>query len=180
MTVQLPSLRVSSRAVTLLAMLAVGLAVLLAGALPASAQPQQVPDSPDKPSGKAINSGIVYLEWNDLPDATSYDVQFYWHGAWHDLPGNGIDIAFYGAGAILRNLPEEGVYYFQVRARNAPGGRRTGQIIFSCQAPLPKTGMTCPSQPTRRRPARRRSAGLRRCARRWRRTRFGHRGRGRA
>ena len=130
MTFRLPSLRMTSRAVMVLA---VGLAVLLAGALPASvqgAEPQKVPDAPDKPTGKAIYAGMVDLEWNDLPEATSYDVQFYWDGAWNDLPGNGIDIAFYGAGAILRNLPEQGVYYFQVRARNALGPSDWSEHLF--------------------------------------------------
>ena len=114
-------------------MLAVGLAVLLAGVLPASAQdaePQKVPDAPDKPTGQAIYAGMVDLEWDDLPHATSYDVQFFQNGAWLDLPGNGIEIAFYGAGAILRNLPEEGVYYFQVRARNALGPSDWSEYLF--------------------------------------------------
>ena len=130
MTLRLPSLRMTSRAVMVLA---VGLAVLLAGALPASvrgAEPQKVPDAPDKPTGKAIYAGMVDLEWNDLPEATSYDVQFYWDGAWNDLPGNGIDIAFYGAGAILRNLPEQGVYHFRVRARNALGPSEWSEYLF--------------------------------------------------
>ena len=133
MSFQLPSLRMTIRAVTVLAMLAVGFAVLLAGGLPASAQgakPQKVPDAPDKPTGQAIYAGMVDLEWNDLPDATSYEVKFYLKGVWNDLPGNGIDIAFYGAGAILRNLPEEGVYYFQVRARNALGPSDWSEYLF--------------------------------------------------
>ena len=133
MTFRLPGLCLTTRAVMVLAMLAVGLAVLLAGALPASAQgaePQRVPDAPDKPTGKAIYAGMVDLEWNDLPEATSYDVQFYWDGAWNDLPGNGVDISFYGAGAILRNLPEQGVYHFQVRARNALGPSDWSEYLF--------------------------------------------------
>ena len=133
MTFRLPGLCLTTRAIMVLAMLAVGLAVLLAGALPASAQgaePQRVPDAPDKPTGQAIYAGMVDLEWDDLPDATSYDVQFFQNGAWLDLPGNGIEIAFYGAGAILRNLPEEGVYYFQVRARNALGPSAWSEYLF--------------------------------------------------
>ena len=110
-----------------------GLAVLLAGTSSASAQgaePQSVPDTPDKPTGKDIYIGTVDLEWNDVPGAASYDVQYYQQGAWVDLPDGDIGIAFYGPGAIISGLPHEGAYYFQVRANNAQGSSGWSEYLF--------------------------------------------------
>ena len=57
-----------------------------------------------------------------MPGADSYDVQMYRKGGWTDLPGDGIKIAFYGAGAIVSELePEGSSYWFRVRARNTHG-----------------------------------------------------------
>ena len=99
-------------------------AVLLLAPWPASAQsPGQgsAPDVPDKPTGTAIHVGMVDLEWNEVPRADYYEVQLFYSSDWQDLPGNGVEIAFYGPGAILRNLPHEGRYYFRVRAGNSAG-----------------------------------------------------------
>ena len=83
-------------------------------------EPQAVPDVPDKPTATPIYEGMVDLEWNDVPGATSYDVQAF-YSDWFDLPGDGIEIAFYGPGAIIRGLVPESRYYFRVRASNALG-----------------------------------------------------------
>ena len=97
------------------------LAVLVAGASAVSAQ-GTVPDVPDRPTGTAIFVGGVDLEWNDVPGADSYDVQMYRKGGWTDLPGDSIDVAFYGAGAIVSELDPDGAsYWFRVRARNTHG-----------------------------------------------------------
>ena len=53
--------------------------------------------------------------------ADSYDVQLYQNGQWIDLPGDGVEIAFYGAGAIISGLDPSLTLWFQVRARNAHG-----------------------------------------------------------
>ena len=80
------------------------------------------PDTPDQPIGTAVFIGGVDLEWNDVPGADSYDVQLFRNGQWIDLPGDGVEIAFYGAGAIISELNHGGSsYWFQVRARNAHG-----------------------------------------------------------
>ena len=74
----------------------------LASAATASvaAHPDQgsAPDAPDQPVGTAVFAGGVDLEWNDVPGADSYDVQLFRNGQWMDLPGDGVEIAFYGAG----------------------------------------------------------------------------------
>ena len=114
----------TNRGLTLTAMvtlvLMAVLAALLAGASPASAQ-GSAPDTPDQPNGTAVFVGGVDLEWNDVPGADSYDVQFFRNGQWIDLPGDGVEIAFYGAGAIISELDPGSSYWFQVRAGNAHG-----------------------------------------------------------
>ena len=112
--------RLTLPAITTLVSLAV-LAFLLAGASATSAQ-GSAPDTPDQPTGTAVFIGGVDLEWNDVPGADSYDVQLFRSGQWIDLPGDGVDIAFYGAGAIISELNHGGSsYWFQVRAKNAYG-----------------------------------------------------------
>ena len=96
------------------------LAALVAGASPAFAQ-GTVPEAPDQPIGTAVFVGGVDLEWNDVPGADSYDVQLYRNGQWLDLPGDGVEIAFYGAGAIISGLDPNSTLWFQVRAKNAQG-----------------------------------------------------------
>ena len=78
-------------------------------------------DTPDQPVGTAVFVGGVDLEWNDVPGADSYDVQLFRNGQWTDLPGDGVEIAFYGAGAIISELDPGSTHWFQVRARNAHG-----------------------------------------------------------
>ena len=96
------------------------LAALFVGASIALAQ-GGAPTTPDQPKGTAVFIGGVDLEWNEVPGADSYDVQLYRNG-WIDLPGDGIEIALYGAGAIISGLNHEGSsYWFQVRANNAHG-----------------------------------------------------------
>ena len=96
------------------------LAALLASASAVSAQ-SSAPVTPDHPTGTVVFIGGVDLEWNDVPGADSYDVQLYRNGQWIDLPGDGVEIAFYGAGAIIRELDPTSSLWFQVRARNAHG-----------------------------------------------------------
>ena len=96
------------------------LAALLVTALATSAQ-GSVPDAPERPTGNAVFIGGVDLEWNDVPGADSYDVQLFRNGQWMDLPGDGVEIAFYGAGAIISELDPSSTYFFHVRARNVHG-----------------------------------------------------------
>ena len=88
-----------------------------------TARPEQgsAPDAPDLPIGTAVFVGGVDLEWNDVPGADSYEVQLFQNGQWTDLPGGGVEIAFYGAGAIISELDPGSTLWFQVRARNAHG-----------------------------------------------------------
>ena len=117
-------------AIGLLALICI--AVLIQGPLPASAQadgPQAVPDVPDKPAATAIYEGMVDLEWNEVPEAESYDLQAF-YSDWFDLPGNGVSIAFYGPGAIIRGLTPENRYYFRVRASNSLGSSEWSEHLL--------------------------------------------------
>ena len=116
------------------------LAALVAGASAVSAQ-GAVPDAPDRPVGTAVFIGGVDLEWNEVPGADSYDVQMYRNGQWTDLPGDGIEIAFYGAGAIISELePEGSSYWFRVRARSVHGFSEWSDFNFMASTNESKSG----------------------------------------
>ena len=103
-----------------------------AATAPVAARPDPgiAPDTPEKPTGTAVFAGGVDLEWNDVPGADSYDVQLFRNGQWMDLPGDGVEIAFYGAGAIISELDTGSGYWFQVRARNAHGSSDWSDYLF--------------------------------------------------
>ena len=79
------------------------------------------PGVPDQLAGTAVFIGGVDLEWNDVPGADSYDVQLGRGGQWIDLPADGVEVVFYGAGAIISGLDPEATLWFQVRAANGLG-----------------------------------------------------------
>ena len=83
--------------------------------------PDGPPDTPNRPNATAVFVGGVDLEWNEVPGADSYDVQQYRGGGWTGLPADGVEIAFYGAGAIISGLDPESSLWFRVRAANGHG-----------------------------------------------------------
>ena len=89
-----------------------------------------LPGVPDRPKGKVLSSDSVDLEWNDLPSADSYEVQFIHADQWIDLPANGTEIAFDGAGAVVRGLLASEVYHFRVRALNSNGASAWSAHLF--------------------------------------------------
>ena len=116
------------------------LAALLVGASAVSAQ-GSAPDAPDRPTGTAVFVGGVDLEWNEVPGADSYGVQMYRNGQWTDLPADGIEIAFYGAGAIISELePEGSSYWFRARAVNAHGSSEWSDFNFMAPTSQSKSG----------------------------------------
>ena len=116
------------------------LAALLVGASAVSAQ-GTVPDAPDRPTGTAVFIGGVDLGWNEVPGADSYGVQMYRNGQWTDLPGDGIEIAFYGAGAIISELePDGSSYWFRVRAGSAHGFSEWSDFNFMAPTNQSKSG----------------------------------------
>ena len=117
-----------------------GLAALVAGASAVSAQ-GAVPDAPDRPVGTAVFVGGVDREWNDVAVADSYDVQLYRNGQRTDLPGDGIEVAFHGAGAIISELdPDGSSYWLRVRAINAHGSSEWSDYYFMAPTSQSKEG----------------------------------------
>ena len=110
--------------VQLAVLLAITLSVLglLSGSPEARAStPDSIPEAPEGLNATAVHAGIVDIGWDQVNGAESYEVQVMPSNAWILLPAQGIEIAFYGPGAIVRNLPYEGRYYFSVRIRNELG-----------------------------------------------------------
>ena len=100
-------------------------------AVEAAPSPTNPPAAPDRPTATAVFRGGVDLEWNEVARAESYAVQLYRNGQWIDLPGDGVEIAFYGAGAIISGLNHlEASYYFQVRAQNARGASDWSEYLM--------------------------------------------------
>ena len=94
-------------------------AVTRAAAGPA---PEDPPETPDAPAGEVTGEGQVRLDWNDVEDASYYQVRFCCGGAdWVILPTGGIEVVFDGSRATASNLPDYGIYYFSVRAGNGAG-----------------------------------------------------------
>ena len=122
----------------------------LASAATASvaARPEQgsAPDTPDRPVGTAVFVGGVDLEWNDVPGADSYDVQLFRNGQWMDLPGDGVEIAFYGAGAIISELDPGSTHWFQVRVPETLTAPRIGPISGKW---APRTNLRWANRPGR-------------------------------
>ena len=93
--------------------------------------PEGPPGVPDLPEAKAVFVGGVDLEWNEVPGADSYAVQLGRGGRWIDLPGGGVEVAFYGAGAIISGLDPEASLWFRVRAANGHGVSDWSEVRYT-------------------------------------------------
>ena len=82
--------------------------------------PRTVPEVPGRPTVQEVHAGTVRVEWDEIDGAENYDLQVFLD-EWEDLPNGQIQVAQYGSGAILRNMPRLGRYYLRVRARNELG-----------------------------------------------------------
>ena len=89
-----------------------------------------LPRVPDRPTGRELSPDIVALDWNDAPRADSYEVQFSFADQWIDLPANGTDIEFDGAGAVVKRLPAVGAFSFRVRGVNSYGASEWSPRLF--------------------------------------------------
>ena len=128
-----------------------GLMLLLAGAPVTYAQTGEtgsVPVTPDQPTGTALWMGMMDVEWNEVPGAETYEVQyFHMMSDWADLPGNGIGIAFYGAGAVVSGLSPSSSYTFRVRAVNSHGASEWSDFGWVPQTDGPRAWIDVP-EPT--------------------------------
>ena len=78
------------------------------------------PQTPLRPEATVIFAGGVDLNWAEAPGADTYEVQT-WRSGWLDLPGDGVEIGFYGAGAIISGLDPQSSLWFRLRAVNEEG-----------------------------------------------------------
>ena len=102
--------------------------------------PDGPPDTPNQPEGTAVFIGGVDLEWNEVPGADSYDVQLGRGGQWIDLPGDGVEVAFYGAGAIISGLDPESSLWLRVRAANGHGVSDWSEMLYTGSTSQYKAG----------------------------------------
>ncbi len=79
--------------------------------------------APSKPIAKSLESGMVSLDWDDVPGATGYELR-YWDTEWNVLPHDDVNVTLEGSSAVIRSLPGGSEYAFSVRTR-APGGYRS-------------------------------------------------------
>lgn len=79
-----------------------------------------VPSTPEAPEGRVLWSGMVEIWWNDVPGATSYELQRFHIAEWGDLPDS-FKVTFYGAGAVIKGVPPTRAHTFRVRAVNTNG-----------------------------------------------------------
>ena len=93
--------------------------------------PDGPPGVPDLPEARAVFVGGVDLEWNEVSGADSYAVQLGRGGRWIDLPGGGVEVAFYGAGAIISGLDPEASLWFRVRAANGHGVSDWSEVRYT-------------------------------------------------
>ena len=89
------------------------------------------PEPPDTPTYSAIFLGGIDVEWNEDANADSYDIQVNESstGDRVDLPHGNIEVAAYGAGAVVSALDQAG-YYLRVRANNENGSSDWTQYIL--------------------------------------------------
>ncbi len=97
--------------------------------LDVSAPETTIASAPDKPEGAAVFIGGVDLEWRHVPGAERYEVQQYRDRRWNALPGDGVEIAFYGAGAIISGLDPQATLWFRVRAADTHGVSEWSEML---------------------------------------------------
>ena len=65
---------------------------------------------------------MMDVGWNEAPGAETYEVQYFNMRGWVDLPGDGIRIAFYGAGAIVQGADAFSAFTSVIRTLERNGG----------------------------------------------------------
>ena len=76
--------------------------------------------------GEWVASGVVWLDWDDIEDATGYELMYRSAHGWvllaDDVASGGVVVAFEGSGARVVGLPPDvAEHWFAVRARNVWG-----------------------------------------------------------
>ncbi len=66
--------------------------------------------------GWPAHAGLVRLDWDDVTDATSYQVRVRMAEDWRMLPGEGIGLQLIGSSAYVNGVAADSPYWFSVRA----------------------------------------------------------------
>ena len=89
--------------------------VVAALAIPALG-PSAAPAAPSGLGGWTAHAGLVRLDWDDVPDATGYQLGVWTGDHWRTLPGEGIDVRLNGSSAFVGGVAADRPYRFSVRA----------------------------------------------------------------
>ena len=76
--------------------------------------------APNRPILTALDMGAVSLDWDDVPDAAEYELQ-YRDTEWKPLPHKDVQATIQGSSAVVYGLPGGSEYAFAVRMRTANG-----------------------------------------------------------
>ena len=111
-----------------------GAATLLTEVGPAEVQIGGQCWDPDKPTGlsaSAIWMRTVNVGWNEDSGADSYQLQLYLDlfGTSKDLPTDGIEVSYYGAGALVHGLPDRSPSWYRLRAVNPQGASEWSELF---------------------------------------------------
>ncbi len=107
-----------------------------------------IPRAPGRPTGTKRASGAVELEWNDVPRAKAYGLQFRHAETWTDLPTDVTEIEFDGPSAIITSLPDSNYYFLRVRASNSHGVSEWSAPLLSSSARTGKPSSHLAGTPT--------------------------------
>ena len=86
-------------------------------------QAEVTPDTPAGLTGALQDDESVQLDWDDAPNAASYQVSYrHAHDSvWTELPAGDASLTVTGSSAVVSGLPYPLNYYLRVRAANAEG-----------------------------------------------------------
>ena len=76
--------------------------------------------APNSPILTALDMGAVSLDWDDVPDAAEYELQ-YRDKEWKPLPHKDVQVTIQGSSAVVHGLPGGSDYAFAVRMRAVNG-----------------------------------------------------------
>ena len=112
-------------AIAALALVGIMLALIVSPAQAAG------PTVPTELRASALWVGMMDVEWSAVSEADSYQLQLWSDAAnrWKDLPTDGVEVAYYGAGAIVRGLPESSTSWYRVRAVNSHGASDWSEFL---------------------------------------------------
>ena len=98
---------------------------------PSSEEDSAGPDTPANFTGEAVYHRRVVLEWDDVADANSYEVQFYDRDSRElvILPFGDVSVAFDGSNEVVDNLTGTSFWWLRVQAVSPVGESEWTQML---------------------------------------------------